>query len=215
MLVQNLHRTKHLYFPPTALREYCAVSDSEQPRLDRQARIRAYNLEYYHQHKHHRKESQREYGRSYKMQNINKMRDSHRDYYQQNKDNRKESNRDYIHGYYVKNINKNSGSQREYYHHYYHENKKLDKISEQNRDYSQRNKEKMRETIREYHHRDSDIKSLRKSRNYWNTPELVREYFESIKGQLLIANHTDWHRISRAQIMKMGGMFLHYADFTI
>jgi hypothetical protein len=34
----------------------------------------------------------------------------------------------------------------------------------------------------------------------------VREYFESIKGNLLIVNYTDWYRISRTQITQHGGV---------
>lgn len=42
----------------------------------------------------------------------------------------------------------------------------------------------------------------------WKSPELVREYFESLGKQLRIAHFTDWYRISRSQVGLLGGKSL-------
>jgi hypothetical protein len=44
----------------------------------------------------------------------------------------------------------------------------------------------------------------------WKSPELVREFFESIAEQLNISSHPDWYRISYDQIRNLGGMWLQF-----
>lgn len=50
-----------------------------------------------------------------------------------------------------------------------------------------------------------DVYSPYTPRKSLSTPGEVRVYFESIKGRLLIAGDADWYRISRAQIVNLGG----------
>src|SRR5689334_9639565 len=56
------------------------------------------------------------------------------------------------------------------------------------------------------YHRDSKVLKS------WKTPEVVRDYFESIKSKLHISHYTDWYRISRTQIMELGGAYSFVDD---
>jgi hypothetical protein len=122
-------------------------------------------------------------------------------------------------------VNKDT-SRRQYLREYYHRND--EDIKEGSRRFHHRNKENISDRKRAYYSRNKDawqvnnhwhhiqnrtssgVYSPRKPKKSWNIPELVRSYFESIKGQLLIVNYTDWYRISYAQIAKLGGVYFVY-----
>jgi hypothetical protein len=128
-----------------------------------------------------------------------------------------DSRRAYQREYYIRNIGKEKNR------------KESENAKQYPREYTDRNKEKKqdydhsisqekyartKDTIRDYSLRyylqnrtSSDIYSPRdKAVKSWKTPELVREYFESIRGKLLITNYTDWYRISQTQLAKLGGV---------
>jgi hypothetical protein len=130
-----------------------------------------------------------------------------REYYDQNKDSRKDTVREYHH----RNKENISESGRAYY------SRNKDNSQDVHRGYRHRNKETLRDRKLAYylqHRTSSHVYSPRKSRASWRTQESVRAYFDSIKGQLLIVNYTDWYRISRSQITKLGGVF-DYVDVLL
>ena len=58
-----------------------------------------------------------------------------------------------------------------------------------------------------YHRESKVLKS-------WKTPELVRDYFESIKAKLHISHYSGWYRISRTQIRDLGGAYSFDGDIA-
>jgi hypothetical protein len=124
------------------------------------------------------KKENREYLRHYSSLSRNK--DNKREYYIRNKDFKSR----YDSEYYIRNTN----DKRESSHRYYIRNK--DNRKKYNREYYLRRRE-----VR----RSNEMKS-------WKSPEVVREYFESIVNRLSVSNFSDWYRISRAQIGILGGM---------
>jgi hypothetical protein len=113
------------------------------------------------------------------------QRDFNRQFYLRNKDNVKLATNQY----YVRNKNNLKQSMREYY--------SLNKLA-------------LNRSMREHYIRSKqnpDLYSPRvNSLKSWKTPEDVREYFESVAKELLISDHTDWYRVSNAQISGYGGM---------
>jgi hypothetical protein len=83
-------------------------------------------------------------------------------------------------------------------------------IRESQRKYRGRNKDRVRETLQDYYLRHHDNPEIYLPRNNeaksWKTPELARDYFESIAKQLAISTHSDWYRISRDQVRNLGGI---------
>jgi hypothetical protein len=128
---------------------------------------------------------------NYYFRHKDKIRLSKRDYYIRNRDDIRESHRKY----YVENKDNLKD--------YYLRNK--DSTRESKRRYYIRKKENP-ETYLSYLARETENKS-------WKSPELVREYFESVANQLHISDYSDWYRISRPQMLFYGGMFsfLFYA----
>jgi hypothetical protein len=165
------------------------VSDCDQAHLDnvnlreasgKKVRIRdQYHRDYYHENKKKRIESRREYDRAYYSANKAAKVSYHREY----KNRREEKMKEYFRDYDRNVRNKDT-----------------------KRDFHLRNKERIINNRREHYYSQKDINSLPEANKSWKSPELIREYFESIKGTLLIANHTDWYRISRAQLAKLGGV---------
>jgi hypothetical protein len=177
-------RNSKLSYSVSVVQEYCTTSDCDQALLDKRAYLREYALR--------KKDTIREYKRNY---------------YNQNKDNTVESKREYDRLY----SKANKDSMRAYIRKYNTRNK--DKLKYSIREYVHRNKENIRDYIGEYHNgnclfrTDSNNYPRKTSRKSWKTPEVVRDYFESMKRQLLIVNYTDWYRISRTQLVKLGGAY--------
>jgi hypothetical protein len=169
-------------------------------------RLSDYNREYYLRNKDNRKHSMRDY----LDRNEERIRDKVREY----DGNRNELKRDYDRFHYTQNDTNIRKSQREY------ATRNQDNLNESGKDHYSRNKENMREIRSEYNSRNEDTRrayyvghrsstgvyAARLSSKSWKTPELVRAYFDSIKGTLLIADYTDWYRVSRTQIAKHGGV---------
>jgi hypothetical protein len=138
--------------------------------------------------------------RQYRLKNEHKLKDAYDEYYLLNKDRISEAMRDYG----LQNMDK----KRDYDRRYNLQTK--DKKKESHRQYRKQNQDKIRELKREYHRDNHDSpasyyprQALNKS---WKSPELVREYFESIAQQLHISDFSDWYRISRGQIKSLDGM---------
>jgi hypothetical protein len=117
----------------------------------------------------------------------------------QNKDKKKEYDREYNLRY--RNV--------EYHRQYYLRNR--DSKKDATREYEMRHKDKIRDSKRRYrirnhpnpetyHPRDIQSKS-------WKSPDLVREFFNSIANQLHISNYNDWYRVSMSQIQSLEGVF--------
>jgi hypothetical protein len=144
-----------------------------------------------------------EYDRLYYLQNEDKKKDSAQRYYSQNEERKKNSNRRYR--------LENEDKSKDYSRKYSAENES--KMKEYLRGYNLQHKDLARESNRQYRIRTHDHPETYLPRvtttttlKSWKTPELVREYFDSIAGRLQIANSTDWYRVSRAQIRSLGGV---------
>jgi hypothetical protein len=191
------------------------------------------NRAYYVRNKDAMKEYHREYNLrndyrlEYRIRNLDNIRRFQREYYLRNKnkfggkrckgeDNLKEYRREY------NSINKDA--KRNYRLEYMTRNK--DKIKGSNDEYLLLNNEVMRDYRRNYNvinkrhirlsQREYYLQHLANPLTYspriavksWKSPELVREYFDSIVRQLSISDYSDWYRISRIQLAKLGGIFV-------
>jgi hypothetical protein len=111
----------------------------------------------------------------------------------------------YDHDYYLRN----KKLKQEYFRDYYIRNKST--ISDYRRQYYTSNKRSVREANRKNYIRNKEHPELyfrrENASKSWKTPELVREYFESISKALSITDYTDWYRISFPQVGNLGGMF--------
>jgi hypothetical protein len=165
-----------------------------------------------------KEETAREYYRKYNEQNKDKTRDSKRNYYLANNDRRndydrehyirnKDSIKDYNRKYYLKNKDTIRKVSRDY------SIRNQDKKSIRNNNYYSLNKATMKESMRKYYVKNKENPDTYSPRNSdfksWKTPELVREYFESLAKLLFISHSTDWYRISRVQICNLGGVCIH------
>lgn len=168
--------------------------------------------------------------RAYYLRTKDNVKQYNLEYYERNKDDRKKA----VHEYYVRTKDDKRNFNEAYYdehgdklrksfREYYNRNKKH--ISNMRKDYYARNKLRMRETDREYRKRNKDNKR-RANREYylrtmenpedyqprhfeaksWKTPDLVREFFDTIAKPLSISEISNWYRISRTQICDLGGM---------
>lgn len=100
---------------------------------------------------------------------------------------------------------------------YYRQNK--DKLNEQHRQFCTRNKDSRKEYHRQFRAQNKDkmkeasrlyvirhrIGEPSPARRSWKTPELVRDYFETVAKKLQILEYSDWYRISDFQIRNLGG----------
>jgi hypothetical protein len=162
-----------------------------------------------HETENRKTDEMKVYDRQYRLRNMDKLRESKRQYRIKNKDK--------MQGYY----DQYKDSLKEYHRQYQIRNR--NKVNESNREYYFRNGDKRREESRQYNFRNKDMRKERQfySRSHqnpdsylprrievksWKTPELVREYFESIAKQLHVTDYTDWYRISRPLIDNLGGM---------
>jgi hypothetical protein len=156
-----------------------------------------------------------QYYRDYYLRNKNSIKESRRSYYGRHKDTKRLLNRDYY--------ARNKDTLREYYCDY--NVRKKDDILASKRRYYSRNKDNKRRYDRDYYLRNKDdirdsnrdyyVKNKLNPDDYsprdivlksWKSPDLVREYFESISSLLLISNYNDWYRVSRHQIGHLRGM---------
>jgi hypothetical protein len=173
---------------------------------DRKEYFRGYNVR--------TQDKRKEYYREYYDRNKDSLGGSHRDYSVRKMDHRKE----YYREYNIRNKDtireskriyrmKNKDNKKLYSTNYYLENK--DVLREWHREYNNRNKTSRQEYFRKYY-----VRSLENPNNYsprydiksWKSPEIVREYFESIASLLGVVTHTDWYRVSRPQVGELGGV---------
>jgi hypothetical protein len=145
------------------------------------------------------KEEKKDYDRKYNLQNKYK-RSEYKLYYRAEHVDRKKL---YNEQYHLQHNDKEIESKRRYR----LENK--DRKREYFRRYNYLNKDKIRDSNRQYrveHHSNPEIYLPRNIESKsWKSPELVREYFESIAKQLNISNFSDWYRISRMQVIELEG----------
>lgn len=127
------------------------------------------------------------------------LKDYRRLYNRLNRDKLKESRR----FYYLQNLDKLKGSHRLYR----TENKDARNIYA--RQYQMEFPAKVRATQRQHYlryHKNPHMYMPRSAAKSWKTPRLVREYFESISGRLLISSQADWYRVSQSQLDSLGGL---------
>jgi hypothetical protein len=172
----------------------------------------------------------RDYDRRYRIENKDKIRKSRREYYfrnkdlkleydldyrARNKDNRRDYSRDYLlrksddlkeknHQFYIRNKDNIKEKSRNYY-----VGNKVDR-KDYDHKYYVRNRDNWREWNRKYYFQSIEFPETYVSRDAanksWKSPELVREYFESIGKKLGISIHADWYLISRFQLVNLGGV---------
>lgn len=126
-----------------------------------------------------------EYYRRYRTENKDKLNELQRHYFDQYKD----KQNDYQRYYRAQNKDKSVAMQRQYYVLKQHE-RRLSRRMRYIRQHAKRDA---------YQPRNGATKS-------WKTPELVREYLDSIAERLAISTFTDWYRVSREQILALGGL---------
>jgi hypothetical protein len=169
-----------------------------------------------------------EYDKLYYVQNEDKKKEYARQYYVQNDDSVREAKRryrlrtedttkEYFHQYYLEN----HANKKDYARQYFLLNKEKKRESNRQydalnhvqrkeylRQYQLRNKNKMKESSDRYRYRaNMNPNTFRRAPlKSWKSPEIVREYFDSIAVQFHIATYTDWYRISSIQIRHLGGM---------
>lgn len=92
----------------------------------------------------------------------------------------------------------------------YETSRNKDKRRESKRQYYFRNKDRIGESLQQYYVRTHKTPDIYLRRNdflkSWKSPELVRDYFSSVAGQLQISKHSDWYRVSRGQLCELGGV---------
>jgi hypothetical protein len=172
------------------------------------------NINYWNDYRLQHKDKKKEYDRQYYLQTKDKRRNSKHEYYLRFRDRNQEKMKVSDNRYQP--LNKN-GYDRLYY------SQKSDKRRDTKRVYDRlyraQNKDKIKESFRAKYilnRENPDAYLPRISEFYsWKSPELVRQYFDSISKQLLINDHNDWYRISRAQIRNIGGMLLFVRIFII
>jgi hypothetical protein len=197
----------------TAKRTFCGKIEYDREYYRRNKDNKSLSIrEYYHQHKddideasreHYKrnKEDKRNYSRDYGVRKLLEKKDYNRDFYLRNQDNIRDAKR----AYYVQK----KDDKKEYNRFYYLRSKaKRRRPLDFNREYQQNYYIQNKENSELYTPRESLLKS-------WKSPELVREYFDSIATQLHISNHSDWYRISRLQIGDLGGMCLSFFYIAI
>jgi hypothetical protein len=176
-------------------------------------------------------EIKKDYNSNYYIRNKAAIRERKRLYYLRNKDSIGDSNREKYVGdsnlkdygvrrkesrsQYVRNYGmRNKLSRSQYLRDYYIRNKDI--ISELKRDNYTRNKRNFREYRRQHYIRSKEFPELYSPRDItiksWKTPELVRDFFDAIGKKLSISNYTDWYRVSRPQILYLGGMCCFFGD---
>jgi hypothetical protein len=157
-------------------------------------------VNYNQQYNVRNKENRKLYDQDYYIRNKDERRESMRDYYRRNGDRRKE----YDHAYCVRKKDKI----RDYYRAYNIRN--TAEVKQSKRDYYLRNKDDILKAKRGYYLRTMESPETYSPRNAafksWKSPELVREFFDAIGRQLSISHHTDWYRVSRPQVVKLGGI---------
>jgi hypothetical protein len=144
----------------------------------------------------------RNYHRQYTMRHKDSVREYRREYNDRKSDAKRLSNRQYHAD--------NKDTVRDYYRKYYLRNK--DNLREMRRDYKIRNRDNVLDSQRDYYLRSKDYPEYysprKRALRSWKSPELVRKYFDSVAEQLSVSNYTDWYRISRNQVARLGGMLL-------
>lgn len=68
-----------------------------------------------------------------------------------------------------------------------------------------RNIEQRKEYDREYYLQSLESPSDYSPGKSWKNPATLRGYFESIANEISITTHSDWYRVSRLQIVQLGG----------
>jgi hypothetical protein len=194
--------------------------------------IRKSKREYYLRNRDHFLELERQY----RKQNKDHIRDRKRELYERNKEKERQSyidaklnpvayspqvrpskweREDFVRSYkrenYFRNKSKVSQHQRDYKRQY--RIRKKDHVTETNREYYARNKERATQDYLDTKSNPDDYFPRASPAKSWKSPELVREYFESIASDLKVSISTDWYRISRPQIVSLGGMFYYFFLF--
>jgi hypothetical protein len=145
------------------------------------------------------RDKRNDYNRRYHLQNKHKRFESNRQYDLDNADRKREYDREY----HRRHKAKISESKRLYY------VQNQDLLQELTRRYSQQHKDKIRDVNRQHRVRNHSNPEAYLPRNIesksWKSPDLVREYFESITHQLHISNFSDWYRISTEQLKDLEG----------
>jgi hypothetical protein len=147
------------------------------------------------------KEMKKDYVRLYDLDNEDR-----RKYKEQYRRKNREKVKDYVQRYDLERQQyrlRNSEKKKDYERQYGLENK--EKRESKNRAFRANNVDLLREYNREKFSRENETPRKRVVRS-WKSPASIREFFESLRGQLHISNLSDWYRISRTQIYELGGM---------
>eukprot|EP01127_Copromyxa_protea_P014851 TRINITY_DN4197_c0_g1_i1.p1 TRINITY_DN4197_c0_g1~~TRINITY_DN4197_c0_g1_i1.p1 ORF type:complete len:722 (+),score=134.76 TRINITY_DN4197_c0_g1_i1:213-2168(+) len=185
-----------------------SANQGEESPEEKEAKKDTYYAQYYAKNK----ETLSLQNKQYHLNNKDAINQKKREYHLNNKEAIKKRKREY----YLKNKEAIKEKMKEYH----QKNKEV--IKEREREYRSNNREAIKERLREYrlnnkeeinkqrreHRLNNPIP--RKTRN-WQTPENVREFFESVGKQLYIAEPSDWYRISRDQLTNLGGWGLYTA----
>lgn len=144
----------------------------------------------------------KDYQRLYYAQNKDKIKVRKGEYYSRNLNKIKESTRLYR----LRNPNEKAESLRQYCEQ--NRSKLLEYHRNYNPTYRLLNKAKLKEMKRRQYlrnHKKPEAYVARNVTKSWSTPCLVREHFDSLAKQLFVSSHEDWYRISRGQIVSLGG----------
>jgi hypothetical protein len=167
-------------------------------------------------------DKRKSYDRQYQLRNKDKVKESKREYHLQNLDKMNDSfrqyrllNRDKIQETMRWRHSQEGDKFKDYDRQYYLQNK--DKLQQSSRQYHLEHGAKRRDLQRRYYlqrHSNPEAYLPRTALKSWKSPELVREYFESIAKYLHIVEPSDWQRISRVQLRYLGGMLAWIVIFV-
>jgi hypothetical protein len=135
----------------------------------------------------------RETKRNYYLKNKEKVKEIQREQYQVDVENTT-SNKEKLNSLRRERYNLNTEN-RDKKVAYYLENKEILNQKKKERYFKTQNSRS------DYIPRPSNHKPIKS----WKSPELIRNFLESIKQELGISEYTDWYRVSRSLVDKFGG----------
>lgn len=130
--------------------------------------------------------------REYRIKNKETIQRNSKDYYLRNKEKKQEKSREYY--------EKNRERKRDY------RTKFKLRLKQKKSEYYFKNKEKTRQkAIQKRKEKNPNYSPIKKP-NFWKEFESVRTFLDSISKRLHILQLSDWYRISKSQIMLVGGI---------